>query len=215
DLPAVVIGGGLTAIDTATELLAYYPVYAEKTLARYETLVGEQGETRVRAIFDGEERDALDRLLHHGTEVRRERSRAAAAGEAPDLARLCREWGGVAIAYRKAMEDSPAYRLNHEEVLKALEEGISFIENLEPVEAVPDATGKLAAMRFRRTADGAEVVLPARSCLVAAGTTPNITYAKEFPDEIPLDAKGRFFAPHRAAPDAGGGFALEPAPADD
>jgi NADPH-dependent glutamate synthase beta subunit-like oxidoreductase len=30
-LPAVVIGGGLTAIDTATELLAYYPVQVEKT----------------------------------------------------------------------------------------------------------------------------------------------------------------------------------------
>ena len=31
-LPAVVIGGGLTGIDTATELLAYYPVQVEKTL---------------------------------------------------------------------------------------------------------------------------------------------------------------------------------------
>src|SRR5262249_2127750 len=29
-LPALVIGGGLTAIDTATELLAYYPVQIEK-----------------------------------------------------------------------------------------------------------------------------------------------------------------------------------------
>jgi NADPH-dependent glutamate synthase beta subunit-like oxidoreductase len=34
-LPAVVIGGGLTAIDTATELLAYYPLQVEKTLHRY------------------------------------------------------------------------------------------------------------------------------------------------------------------------------------
>ena len=39
-LPVVVIGGGLTAIDTATESLAYYPVQVEKFLARYETLVG-------------------------------------------------------------------------------------------------------------------------------------------------------------------------------
>jgi hypothetical protein len=29
----------------------------------------------------------------------------------------------VTIAYRKRMVDSPAYRLNHEEVIKALEEG--------------------------------------------------------------------------------------------
>ncbi len=30
ELPAVVIGGGLTAIDTATELLAYYPIQAKR-----------------------------------------------------------------------------------------------------------------------------------------------------------------------------------------
>ena len=48
------------------------------------------------------------------------------------------------------MEESPAYRLNHEEVVKALEEGISFIEGLEPEEAVPDEHGKLKAVRFLR-----------------------------------------------------------------
>ena len=35
-LPVVVIGGGLTAIDTATESLAYYVVQVNKFLARYE-----------------------------------------------------------------------------------------------------------------------------------------------------------------------------------
>src|SRR5262249_10337239 len=43
-LPVVIIGGGLTAIDTATEALAYYPLQVEKFLARYETLVQERGE---------------------------------------------------------------------------------------------------------------------------------------------------------------------------
>ncbi|MDW8468806.1 MAG: hypothetical protein RML56_07340 [Burkholderiales bacterium] len=37
-LPVVVVGGGLTAIDTATESLAYYVVQVEKFLARYEAL---------------------------------------------------------------------------------------------------------------------------------------------------------------------------------
>ncbi len=36
------------------------------------------------------------------------------------------------------MQDSPAYRLNHEEVQKALEEGIDFVECMNPAEAVPD-----------------------------------------------------------------------------
>jgi NADPH-dependent glutamate synthase beta subunit-like oxidoreductase/NAD(P)H-flavin reductase len=215
ELPAVVIGGGLTAIDTATELLAYYPIQAEKTLVRYERLVAERGEEEVRAHFDREEREILDRLLGHGGEVRRERERAHAAGEIADLARLCREWGGVSIVYRRAMEESPAYRLNHEEIIKALEEGISFIEGLEPAEAVPDPDGKLAAVRFRRSGSGELVELPARICLVAAGTTPNITYAKEFPDAIPLDERRRFFAPHRAVRGDDGGWRLEPAPPAD
>ncbi|MEZ5890124.1 MAG: FAD-dependent oxidoreductase [Xanthobacteraceae bacterium] len=46
ELPVVVIGGGLTAIDTATEALAYYPVQVEKFLAHYEALVAERGKPR-------------------------------------------------------------------------------------------------------------------------------------------------------------------------
>ncbi len=213
ELPAVVIGGGLTAIDTATELLAYYPIQCEKALSRYEALVMRMGEKAVRAGFDVEERELLDRLLAHGAAVRREQDRARAAGEKPDLAELCREWGGVSIVYRRALEESPAYRLNHEEVIKALEEGISFYEELDPVEAVPDADGMLSAVRFQRK-DGQIVELPARSCLVAAGTTPNITYEKEFPGTFPMDEKRRFFRPHRAAVSPDRTVALEPAPAD-
>ncbi len=215
ELPAVVIGGGLTAIDTATELLAYYPIQAEKVLVRYESLIAERGEPAIRAPFDAEERDLLDRLLHHGTEVRRERERARAAGEKPHFARLCSDWGGVSIVYRRAMEDSPAYRLNHEEIIKALEEGISFVEGLEPQEAVADEHGHLKAVRFRRAGPGDVVELPARSCLVAAGTTPNITYEKEWPGTFRMDERRRFFLPHHAVPDGSGGWTLEPAAADD
>ena len=113
------------------------------------------------------------------------------------------------------MEEAPAYRLNHEEVIKALEEGISFIETLEPEEAVPDEFGKLQAVRFLRGGSGEVVELPARTLLVAAGTTPNITYAKEFPESLPLDEKRRFFAPApRRAPTATAGSS-SPAPAED
>src|SRR6185436_7763805 len=54
-LPVVVIGGGLTAIDTATESLAYYPVQVEKFLARYEILAAEIGEHAVREAWDDQE----------------------------------------------------------------------------------------------------------------------------------------------------------------
>ncbi|HEY7791653.1 MAG TPA: FAD-dependent oxidoreductase, partial [Vicinamibacterales bacterium] len=217
-LPAVVIGGGLTAIDTATELMAYYPVQVEKVLDRYETLSAERGEAQVRAGYDEQELWELDEFLSHGRAVRAERSRAAGEGEKPDLIRLVREWGGVSIAYRKRMMDSPAYRLNHEEIIKALEEGIGFAENLDPVEAVPDEQGQVTAMKFRRQrlVDGKWVEsddiveLPARTVLVAAGTSPNVTYEKEYEGSFALDNRQKFFAQFSAVEQADGRFALEP-----
>ncbi len=202
-LPAVVIGGGLTAIDTATELMAYYPVQVEKILAQYEGLVATIGEGRVRAQYDAEELELLNEFRVHGTAVRTERARAAAAGEAPNFVPLVRSWGGVTIAYRKRLVDSPAYRLNHEEVIKALEEGITFAENLNPVEAVPDARGAVSAVRFAREGS-AEITLPARTVLVAAGTSPNITYEREAAGTFQLDAKKKFFQPHSVSRGADG-----------
>jgi NADPH-dependent glutamate synthase beta subunit-like oxidoreductase/NAD(P)H-flavin reductase len=222
-LPAVVIGGGLTAIDTATELMAYYPLFAEKTLQQYEVLSAKLGEARLRAVYDEEELEALDEVRRHGEAVRAERERASRTGTPPDFVPLVREWGGVTIAYRKRMVDSPAYRLNHEEVVKALEEGIGFAENLNPLEAVPDERGAVAAVVFARerrseASNGggqagadpvpATVTLPARTVLVAAGTTPNITYEKEAPQTFQLDAKRKFFQPYRTERDAAGRFQL-------
>jgi NADPH-dependent glutamate synthase beta subunit-like oxidoreductase/NAD(P)H-flavin reductase len=219
-LPAIVIGGGLTAIDTATELLAYYPQQVEKILRRYEELAALVGEARVRSAYDPEETLQLEEFLSHGRAVRAERERAAAAGEAPDFTPLLEQWGGVSIAYRKRLVDSPAYRLNHEEVEKAFQEGIRFVENLEPEEAVPDEFGHVRAVRFRRqvrAADGTwsaggEVELRARALLIAAGTSPNVTYEKEYPGSFRLDRQGKFFQPHRAVPAGGGRFRLEPDP---
>ncbi len=212
-LPAVVIGGGLTGVDTATELLAYYPLQVEKILDRYEALVKEVGELDVRSLLDPEEQGILDEFLRHGLAVREERARAAAAGDAPDFVALVRKWGGVILAYRKRMQDSPAYRLNHEEVTKALEEGIAFVENLDPVEAVPDEFGAVKSMVFtRRGGDGIteRLELPARTVLVAAGTVPNVTYEKEHRGTFQLDSRQKFFQGFRAVKGEDGTFALEP-----
>ena len=51
---------------------------------------------------------------------------------------------------KQRMQDAPAYRLNHEEVALALQEGISFTENMNPVEAIPDEFGHVKAMAFTR-----------------------------------------------------------------
>ena len=218
-MPCVVIGGGLTAIDTATEVMAFYPLQVEKILDRYEQLSAVSGEAAVRKVFDPEELELLDEFLVHGRAVRAERARAAGAGEPPDFVPLMQGWGGVSLAYRKGMLDSPAYRLNHEEITKSLEEGIRFIERMNPEEAIPDEYGHVSAVRFReqinengKWRDGDTVVtMPARSVFVAAGTTPNVTYEREYPGTFQMDERRRFFKPHVAERGPDGAITLVPA----
>ena len=177
-LPVVVIGGGLTAIDTATESLAYYVRQVEKFALRYHTLVAERGEAAVRRRWNAEETTIADEFLAHAAAICAERDAAEREGRAPRLAPLLDRWGGATIAYRRRLIDAPSYTLNHEEVAKAMEEAVRFAEGLTPQAVDVDEHGHAAAMRFTR-ADGSEAVLPARAVLVAAGTQPNTVLARE------------------------------------
>jgi NADPH-dependent glutamate synthase beta subunit-like oxidoreductase/NAD(P)H-flavin reductase len=177
-LPIVVIGGGLTAIDTATESLAYYAVQVEKFLARYEQL--EQ-----KPFWNAEEEAIAREFLAH--------ARALRSVKAEERLGLLKSWGGSTIAYRRRMIDSPSYTLNHEEVEKALEEGIAFAEGLTPIRIDVDQHGHAKAVQFQ-TAEKATVVLPARSVLIAAGTQPNTVLAREEGVSLALD--GKYFQAH-------------------
>ena len=193
-LPAVVIGGGLTAIDTATEALAYYPRQVEKFLARHETLAaGQGGQATIRADWDEEEQLIADEFLAHARAIRAEHENAKAENRPARIVELLRGWGGVTIAYRKSLTDSPSYTLNHEEVEKALEEGISFAEGLAPAAVEVDRFGHAEGIVLQRQDKGApgggQVTLPARAIFFAAGTQPNITLAREDPAHFPLDGK--------------------------
>ena len=195
-LPAGVIGGGLTAIDTATELLAYYPVQVSKIVRRYDKLVAKYGVENVRSRYDTEELEILEEFLAHGRIIEQERQRAAAAGEKPDFLPFLHQWGGVTMFYRKGIKDSPAYRQNHEEIHEALAEGIWLAEGMSPLEALEDQYGHLNAVRFeqleeqegrwRKTGEK-EVTL--RGLFVAAGTAPNTIYQSEHPGTFVMDHK--------------------------
>jgi NADPH-dependent glutamate synthase beta subunit-like oxidoreductase/NAD(P)H-flavin reductase len=193
-LPAIVIGGGLTAIDTATELLAYYTVQVEKTLDRFERLASDRGEEAVWKMYDEEEAGILREHLEHGRAVRAERARARLAGEAPNFVPMLESWGGVSICYRKSIQDAPAYRLNHEEVIKCLEEGVRIVEKVSPKKANADKYGALASVIFE--SPSGDVELPARTMCVAAGTSPNVIYEKEHPGTFALDSRKQFFQAH-------------------
>ena len=211
-LPVVVVGGGLTAIDTATESLAYYPLQVEKFLHRYEAMAREHGETAARISWNEEERTIADEFLTHARAIRNERSIAAQTGRAPRILELLQSWGGVTIAYRRRLIDSPSYTLNHEEVQKALEEGILFAEGLTPLRVELDGYGHARALLVSVQARGedgkwsetAQTELSAKTILIAAGTQPNTVLAREDAAHFVLD--GKYF---RACDEEGNPVAVE------
>ena len=178
-LPVVVIGGGLTAIDTATESLAYYVVQVRKFLDRYEALAAEIGENAIRRNWDDQEREIAEEYLAHARTLR--------STEKAGHIDLLRHWGGVTIVYRRRLVDSPSYTLNHEEVEKALEEGIWFAEGLSPLGVDVDNFGAVKGIRLKGATT--EHWLPAHTVFVAAGTQPNTVLAREDAEHFSLDGK--------------------------
>ena len=113
-------------------------------------LVEVYGEATVRKRYDQEETIILDEFLAHGNAIAAERARAEACGEEPDFQPLVESWGGVTLFYRKGIADAPAYRQNHEEIVKALEEGIALAEGMSPLNAHADEYGHLNAVDFEK-----------------------------------------------------------------
>ncbi|HQR10646.1 MAG TPA: FAD-dependent oxidoreductase [Casimicrobiaceae bacterium] len=196
-LPVIVVGGGLTAIDTATESLAYYPVQVEKFLSRHEALVAEKGSAAVEAGWTPRDRVIAEEFLAHARAIRAERATALREGRPARVAELVQLWGGVTVAYRRRLIDSPSYTLNHEEIEKALEEGIHFAEGLTPLAIDVDADGAATGLKVsaqHNDGDGVwhetgRAVMPAHTILIAAGTQPNTVLAREDAPHFHLDGK--------------------------
>jgi NADPH-dependent glutamate synthase beta subunit-like oxidoreductase/NADPH-dependent ferric siderophore reductase len=198
-LPAIVIGGGLTSIDTATEVQAYYLTQIEKVCRRYEQLSQKFGEARIRSQLDEASLAILGEFLTHAQELRAERARAKLAKTEPNIQNLLHHWGGVTVVYRRTLKESPAYQRNHEEVIKAFEEGIFYLENAEPKAVRVDQYGQVEFLVCERklqsivsnselfnNADARnnenhnqEIILAARSIFVATGAKPNVAYEFE------------------------------------
>ncbi|MEI6547228.1 MAG: FAD-dependent oxidoreductase, partial [Burkholderiales bacterium] len=176
-LPAVVIGGGLTAIDTATEALAYYVSQVDKFLARHEALVADIGPAAARAGWRADEHTLADEFIAHARALRAERDEARKQARPARLVELLQSWGGVTVCYRRRLIDSPAYTLNHEELNRALEEGLRFAECLAPRRIDVDADSAVRSITFSRQhrdaqgqwQDGGDIELPARTVIIAAG----------------------------------------------
>ncbi len=173
-LPVVVIGGGLTAVDSATESMAYYPIQVEKFLTRVEAI----GREKYFAKLNEEEKLVAEEFISHAKQLRNSKH---------ETQKLLNEWGGVTLAYRKNLQDAPSYRLNHEEVELAFQEGINFLGDATPVEVILDKFGHAEKLRVKIGTE--EKIIPARTILMAAGTSPNTIAAREEPEHFELDGK--------------------------
>lgn len=149
-LPIVVIGGGLTAVDTAVEALKYYPRQVEKFLKRTKEIGG------LPPALSTEEQEIAEEFIEH--------ARAFRAGDFSVLE------GASKILYRKGLEGSPAFRLNPDEVDLAFQEGIQFVENTSVEEIQIDGYGHIKALKTE------DKIYPCRTLLIATGTQPNQGY---------------------------------------
>ena len=141
--PILVIGGGLTAIDTATEAKAYYKIQRQKFRTRYDELLKIYPEEEIKKWWTAQDHNDFDQLLSN-------------------------DEADVKIIYRSDIADAPSYTLNHEEIEKALEEGIIFQHNCIPLRVEKDDAVYVKGLWVDRS--GREEFIPARTIIMAVGT---------------------------------------------
>ncbi len=194
-LPIVVIGGGLTAMDCATESLAYYITQVKKFAQQYQTLQDHHNHDNdnIQKNWTLEQQQLAAIFITHAHAIHQEETLAQKEQRTPRITQLLQNWGGASVLYRKGLSDAPAYRLNHEEVQKALEEGIYFIEHVTPIGYELDAHQHVAGVRCQTTtAEKKEIIIAAQTVYIAAGTQANIVLAQEDAD-IAMDDQHHYF----------------------
>ncbi len=161
-MPAIVIGCGLTAIDSAVEILHYYPIQVEKFYNNWlnNNLPNLQKKNNHNNL-NAEEQEIADEFIEHAKLFR-------AAKTDQEKLQILQDLGGVTICYRKTLKESPAYRLNHEEIEHATAIGVKFKQLLSPKGIMQDQYGSVKSVLFSNNA-----VLKAKSVLIAIGVEEN------------------------------------------
>lgn len=162
--------------------MAYYPVQVEKFAKRYHELVETYGKDKIRSCWSSQDHEVATEFLAHAKAIQTERDQAQLEKRLPTFQKLIQGWGGVTIAYRRTLNQAPSYTLNHEEVAKALEEGISILDQVTPQEIEIDAFGHARGLTVLQLEE--IMTLPARGILIAAGTKPNINLSYDDPHQV-------------------------------
>jgi NADPH-dependent glutamate synthase beta subunit-like oxidoreductase/NAD(P)H-flavin reductase len=174
-LPIIVVGGGLTGVDTTTEALAYYPVQVARYAAQWRNLSATL-QTQFLAALEPQDHEVHHEFLAHAS---------AFAANPSQAHQLIQSLGGATLIYRRKITQSPAFTLNRDELTKALIEGIKIIEEINPIGYQLDGYGALKGLRVvalqENGAPTIERVLPAKTVIYAIGTQPNEVIISEDP----------------------------------
>ena len=222
-LPAIVIGGGLTGIDTTTEVAAYYPVQVEKFLERWESLAATRtkkrrwrGSTTPRSRRSrASSWPTAGRCAPSGPARRPRARRPTLGGSGRGLGRRRRSSTGA------AWPTAPPIGSTTRRSPSSSRRGSASSRSCRRWPAFPTSAARLKAVEFERLegeggpqqATGEKVTLPARSLFVAAGTSPNVTYERERTGLV-RDRSAARRGSRASAPCAGddGAIKLDPTP---
>lgn len=161
-LPIVLIGGGLTVIDSAVEVLKYYPVQVERFLSNYELLAHSSKIKNFNQCLNTEDKTIVKDFIKHAKLFRKQKNKE-------DIEKIILEkLGGVTVYHKGDLEKSKAYITNKTEVLYAIARGIKFVKYFTLNEINIDKFGYLNSINFN-----INKVVQARTLLVATGVNNN------------------------------------------
>jgi NADPH-dependent glutamate synthase beta subunit-like oxidoreductase len=179
-LPVVVIGGGLTAVDAATEAQAYYIRWVIQVCFYVENLNQRRSYQKWYDELPIAERKQLNVWYEHGRLIRSYQSKH----ELSKIMALIHQAGGVSIVYHKKMRESVAYRQNYQELQHALDQGVLYQAEFQSQCIQYDNNGVYALEGLQQQQ---KKVLPAATILLAIGTQPNIAYYYENRSEMQVE----------------------------
>lgn len=155
-MPAAVIGLGLTAVDSAVEIMHYYPKQVLGFAKKYKKISDKD-----KAHLSKEEIEIAEEFISHAALFQK-------AKNDREKLEILKKIGGVTICYRGQIKNSPAYRLNHEEIEHATALGVQFREQMTPSRLITDKNKYATALEFT---DGSQI--KAKTVLVAIGAMQN------------------------------------------
>lgn len=159
--PIIVIGGGLSAIDAATEAKAYFTVQREKFFKLYNNLVNVYGSDTIQKWWTPKDFSAFENLQNNLQ-------------------------ADVKIIYRGDITNSPSYQQNANEIEHALKEGVVFQDHTTPMRFETDTNGWVSGVWVLR--NDQQEFMPAKTIILALGTehleqtTNQFTYGDANPD---------------------------------